>query len=95
VEGVDITIDWRPFRDSADQLRSSATELASAKVDLIVAVGTPAARAAMAVTTTIPIVFVSGDPIGANLADSLAHPGRNATGVSILSSELTAKRLEY
>jgi len=95
VDGRNITIDWRPFRDPGEQLQASATDLANAKVDLIVAIGTNTARAAMVATATTPIVFVSGDPIAGNLADSLSHPGRNATGVSILSPELTAKRVEY
>jgi putative ABC transport system substrate-binding protein len=90
-----ITIDWRAFQDPGVQLRALAQDLVAGKVDLIVALGTPAARAAMSATTSIPVVFLSGDPIASNLADSLSRPGRNASGVSILSPELTAKRLEY
>ena len=63
-------------------------------MDLIVALTTTAARAALSATATIPVVFISGDPVATGLAASLAHPGRNATGVSTLSTELIPKRLE-
>jgi putative ABC transport system substrate-binding protein len=63
-------------------------------VDVIVAIGTPAARAALSATSTIPIVFVSGDPIVGGLVANLAHPGANATGVSSLTTDLMAKRLQ-
>jgi putative ABC transport system substrate-binding protein len=64
------------------------------KVDLIVAVGTQAARTALSETSTIPIVFMSGDPVAAGLAASLAHPGANATGLSSQTTDLMAKRLQ-
>src|SRR5262249_30650278 len=60
----------------------------------IVAFGTPAARAALSATSTIPVIFVSADPIGGGLAASLAHPGANATGISTQGIEVMAKRLE-
>ena len=58
------------------------------------AFGTPAARAALSVTSKVPVVFVSGDPVGTGLVASLARPGANATGVSSLSTDLIPKRLE-
>lgn len=48
----------------------------------------------MAATDTIPVVFLSGDPIAMGLAETLARPGRNGTGISMLATELTAKRLD-
>src|SRR5262249_28028294 len=72
-----------------------AAELASLKVDAIITFSTPAAIAARKATTTIPIIFVYvGDPVGAGVVPSLARPGGNATGISLLATELSAKRLE-
>jgi putative ABC transport system substrate-binding protein len=82
--------EWRPGR-----LRELAAELAGAGVDVIVALATPAARAAKQATSTIPIVAVAvGDPVADGLVDSLAKPGGNVTGNSFLGPELTAKRLQ-
>src|SRR5262245_46069407 len=75
--------------------RRSATELVGLKVDAIHTVSTPAALAARSATTIIPIVFSGvGDPVGAGLVASLARPGGNATGLSLLATELSGKRLE-
>ncbi len=93
VEGRNLIIERRRA-ESSDGLRSAAEDLVRSKVNLIVAFGTQAARAALSATATIPVVFVSGDPVGTGLAESLAHPGGNATGVSTLSTELIPKRLE-
>ena len=82
--------EWRPER-----LRELAAELAGAGVDVIVALATPAARAAKQATSAIPIVAIGmGDPIADGLVDSLAQPGGNVTGTSFLGPELTAKRLQ-
>ena len=65
------------------------------KVDLLAAQGTPASRAAQKVTTTLPIVMISmGDPVGNGLVKTLARPGGNSTGLSVMSAELTPKLLE-
>ncbi len=88
-----IIFEWRRSLGPEDELRSLALDLANAKVDLIVAIGSPATRAALKVTT-VPVVFISGDPVRAGFAVSLAKPSGNATGVSVLSPELTAKCLE-
>src|SRR5262249_30192955 len=63
-------------------------------VDLIVAWGTPASLAAHKATNTIPIVMSAGDPIGAGIVASLAHPGGNITGISVQMAEQEGKRLE-
>ena len=93
IEGKNLIIERRRAETSAD-LRSAAEDLVSTKVNLIVAFSTPAARAALSATSTIPVVFLSGDPVGTALAESLSHPGGNASGVSTLSTELMPKRLE-
>jgi putative ABC transport system substrate-binding protein len=71
-----------------------AADLVGRKVDVIAAFGPPSARAAKSATSTIPIVFCSGDPVQEGLIASLARPGGNLTGVSLLTVELMAKRLE-
>jgi putative ABC transport system substrate-binding protein len=94
VEGRDIVIEWRRIGSSVDDARPHVAELVRSKIDLILALATSSARAAMEATSTIPIVFVSADPVATGLAKSLARPGGNATGVSVASPELVAKRLD-
>ena len=94
IEGQNLKIESRPYEQSTDALQSAAADLVRLRVDVIVAVGTQAARAALSATSTIPVVFLSGDPIASGLAASLARPGANATGVSTQTTELMAKRLE-
>jgi len=93
VEGKNLQLE-RKLADSNQALQSGAAELVSSKVDLIVAFGTPAAQAVLSATSTIPVVFISGDPVGSGLAKSLARPGANGTGISTLSAELVSKRIE-
>jgi len=93
IEGRNLTIERR-LGETNDALQSGAAELVRSRVDVIVAFGTAAAHAALSATSTIPVVFISGDPVGTGLAGSLARPGSNGTGVSSLSSELMSKRLE-
>jgi putative tryptophan/tyrosine transport system substrate-binding protein len=94
VEGQNIVIDVRSAEGSLDRLPELAADLAGSRPDVIVAVNTPGARAAIGSIKTIPIVMtVVGDPVGSGLVDSLARPGGNATGLSNLSGELAAKRL--
>ena len=93
VEGRNMVLERRRA-ESSEGLRSAADDLVRSNVNLIVALTTPGAHAAMSATPTIPVVFISGDPVGTGLVESLAHPGGNATGVSTLSTELMAKRLE-
>jgi putative ABC transport system substrate-binding protein len=94
-EGSSIIIEWRRAKDREDLAAPLAFELAQRQVDLIVTVGTSAARAALDATATIPIVFLSGAPVSSGLTTSMARPDRNATGISLLTSELFQKRLEY
>ena len=93
MEGRNLIIERR-LAETNEALQSGAADLVRSRVDLIVAFGTAAARAALSATSTIPVVFISGDPVGTGLAASLARPGANGTGVSTLSSELMSKRLE-
>ena len=95
VEGTNIVINWWRSTGATENQRSVVADLARSKPDVLVVFSTLAARAALEVTTTIPIVFLSGDPVTSGLAQSLAHPGGNATGVSVVVTELTAKRLEF
>jgi putative ABC transport system substrate-binding protein len=93
VEGLNIIIEGRPA-DRADQLPGLAVDLVNLKVAVIVARGSQAVRAAQQATRTIPIVMTSSDPVGAGFVASLARPGGNTTGVSLLSPELSGKRLQ-
>jgi putative ABC transport system substrate-binding protein len=93
VEGQDIVVEYRPS-DHADRLPSFAAELVALKVDVIVASGSLAVRAAQQATRSIPIVMTgSSDPVGTGFVASLAHPGGNITGLSLQSPELSGKRL--
>jgi putative ABC transport system substrate-binding protein len=95
VEGQNLAIEHRWAEGHYDRLPTLAADLVSRKVDLIMAGTPPSALAAKSATSTIPIVFIFGaDPVGAGLIASLARPGGNLTGVSVLSDELMAKRLE-
>ena len=93
-EGQNIVIEWRRSpAESAQELKSLATDLTHSGVDLMVVFSTPAARAALEVST-VPVVVLAGDPVAAGLAANLARPAGNSTGISIMTPELTAKRLE-
>jgi ABC-type uncharacterized transport system substrate-binding protein len=94
-EGQNIIIVYRYGEGIEDRLRELAAELVRLKVELIVAVSAQAARAAQRVSTTIPIVMTaSGDAVGSALIESLARPGGNITGLTVLDPELSGKRLE-
>lgn len=95
IEGQTVAFETRAADGNPDRLAAAAAELVQLPVDLIATYGTPASRAAKAATSTIPIVMISvGDPVGAGLVQSLAHPGGNVTGNTILSPELAPKRLQ-
>ena len=95
VEGRNITYEFRYYGDDIESIPSMINDLLSAKVDVIVAGGAPAIRAAQTATQSIPIVMGAvSDPLDIGLIAGLARPGGNTTGLSILSAELTVKRLE-
>lgn len=96
VEGRNITTEYRWAEGRDDRLAALAAELVAAKVDLIITTGTPGAFAAKKATPTIPIVMTSaGDPVRSGLIASLARPGANVTGMTVLGPELEGKRLAY
>jgi putative ABC transport system substrate-binding protein len=94
VEGQNLTIDPRGFGLRSEQFAQAAVELVNARADVILAGGNPAIRAAQQATTTIPILGLTDDMVGSGLAASMAHPGGNTTGVSLLATELDGKRQE-
>ena len=94
VEGQHIAIEWRSWEGSLERLRVLSAELAQLGVDVIVVGPTPAAEEMKRASSTIPIVAVHGDPVGSGLVASLARPGANVTGISILNTELIGKQLQ-
>lgn len=95
VEGRDVTIEYRSSRGEPDRLAAAAADLAKLPVDVFVTYGSAPTQAARQVTTTIPIVMTAvGDPIKAGFVQSLARPGGNVTGTTILGTEMAAKRVE-
>ena len=94
VEGENIVIEFR-WADTVEQMPKSAAELVAMKVDVIFASSSTQVAPARQVTTTIPIVFAShADPVGVGDVATLARPGGNITGLSMLLTELVAKELE-
>src|SRR4029077_10566926 len=95
IEGQNLAIEYRWAEGNFDRLPALATDLVVRKVDVIVTTGgIPPARAAKNATSTIPIVFVGGDPIADGLVASLARPGGNLTGMIFMTAEMVPKRLE-
>src|SRR3954466_14693983 len=88
IDGQTIAFETRVADGNPERLTAAAAELAQLPVALIAPYGTPASRAAKAVTSTVPIVMIAvGDPVAAGLVQSLARPGGNVTGNTILSPE--------
>jgi len=94
VEGKSHVFLYRFAQGQAERFQVLASELVNLPVDLVVAWGTPASLAAHKATETIPIVMSAGDPVGAGIVSSLAHPGGNVTGISVQMAEQEGKRLE-
>jgi putative ABC transport system substrate-binding protein len=95
IEGRTVVIEFRWTEGRSDLAADIAAEFARRKVDIIVISGTPLIVAAKQATATIPSVFsVAGDPVGSGLVASLARPGSNVTGLSVLSTDLSGKRLD-
>jgi len=95
VDGQTITIDYLSADGRGERFPALAAECLRLQADIIAVSTTPAAQAAKNATLTIPIVMIGmGDPVGTGLVDSLAHPGGNVTGMSMMHPQLAAKRLE-
>lgn len=94
VEGQNIEYVFRSADNNAALLPKLAAEMVALKVDVIVALLTPCSLAAQRATREIPIVTVSGDPVGLGLVASLARPGGNITGMSLIAAELHSKSVE-
>jgi putative ABC transport system substrate-binding protein len=94
VEGQNLSVDWKGYGLSAEQFEQHAAELVSSRVDVLEAGGDAAVRAAQRATNTIPILALTDDMVGQGFVRSLAKPGGNTTGVTILASELDGKRQE-
>ena len=95
IEGKNIVIDYRYFAGNVDRIPTLVAELLRAKLDVVVSVNTLAIQAFKQATKTTPIVFVINDnPVTTGIVDSLAHPGRNVTGLTRFTRDLSGKRLE-
>jgi ABC-type uncharacterized transport system substrate-binding protein len=93
-EGKNLILEYRFAEGNQDRLTELAAELAGEKVDVIVTTAAISALAARSVTKTIPIVMTTGNPLELGLAKSLAHPGGNVTGLTVMLSDMSGKRLE-
>ena len=94
VEGQNLVIERRGGDGNSERVPELAAELVQLKLDVIVTGGAVAGIAMKNATTTVPIVATTGDPVRLGLVTSLSHPGGNITGLSLISPELAAKRLE-
>ncbi len=95
VEGRNVVIEYRWAEGNYERFPALIGELLARKVAVIVTAGTPAALAVKKATTAVPLVMIAvGDPVGTGIVPSLSHPGGNITGLTSISTEMDAKRLE-
>jgi putative ABC transport system substrate-binding protein len=94
IEGQNLIVDPRGYGLRTEQFSEVAAALVKAQVDVIIAGGDPAIRAAQQATATVPILGVTDDMVGSGLVASMARPGGNTTGISLLATELDGKRQE-
>ncbi len=95
IEGKNIAVEVRGIGNSPEQMKQQVAEILRSPVDIIVAAHTGVARVVVSATHTIPIVLaVSADPVADGLVESLAQPGGNVTGLSIMTDDIAGKRLE-
>jgi putative ABC transport system substrate-binding protein len=94
IMGQNLAVDWRSYGPRIDLIPQFLAELVKSQVDVILVFGDAAIRAAQQATTTIPILAGTEDMVGSGLVSSLARPGGNTTGISILATELDGKRQE-
>jgi putative tryptophan/tyrosine transport system substrate-binding protein len=94
IEGQNVLLEFRSAEGKPERLPELAAELVALKVDVIVAVYTPCAFAAQRATRQIPIVILAGNPVETGLVSSLARPGGNITGISLVAAELHGKCVE-
>jgi putative ABC transport system substrate-binding protein len=94
IEGKNIRLEYRRGGNDPVRMAALARELVQLKVDVIVAQSTPAVHAAKSATTSIPVVSLSADPVGNGFVASLARPGGNITGISMMMPALAGKRIE-
>jgi len=95
VEGRNVLIEYRWAEGKYDRFPTLIGELLALKVAVIVTAGTPATLAVKKATTSVPLVMTAvGDPVGTGIVPSLSHPGGNITGLTAISTEMDAKRLE-
>jgi putative ABC transport system substrate-binding protein len=93
-EGKNILLEYRYAEGNQNRLGDLAAELVRDKVDVLVTTAAISAKAARRVTQTLPIIMTTGDPLEAGLAASLARPGGNVTGLSLMLTDMSVKRLE-
>ena len=94
-EGRNLVIEWRSAKGDYDRVPELVADLLQSKVDVIVLDSTVATEVTKRSTSTIPIVMaLVVDPVGSGLVETLAHPGGNVTGLSMMTSELNSKRLQ-
>lgn len=94
VDGQSVRLEFRVYDTYDEAVRHHAKEVVASKPSVIVAYGTPAARALLDATSTIPIVFAVGDPLASKLVSNLVKPGKNATGMSVMALDLAPKAIE-